>query len=519
MIGCRVMERASKDGSHGAPPDGARFRLHPRVELREIGADALEVVDHRTEFRLALEDIAPPELDSDVAALFESLGLCDGELTDAEVRARQHRFLDAEAWNERLERMRDLLAFAVEKVPFYRARRPQYDPARITDSGSLSGLPILRKADVRAAFLTLCADEVDLRAGLASGRFELAATSGTTDERMQAIADASLVRIPSDYDVLWNVARPEGTPRTAVLTSRTCLAAQCTLLPGAMADRLVHDYTLYLRPLRDPFRIDADEVHAMAEELWSFAPALLFVNPVYAHALGRRARELDVKLPPVDVVISAYQYLSHVQRRALGQLFGAPVRSSYSATELGGCQLGLECGRGRLHVREDHCLVEVLSRDGRTPSGKGELGAVVVTTLAGRTVPLVRYAVGDLAVLTDEACSCSLSDYPVLELHGRERDALLMGERWMTTRMVDEAIGAEEGVDFYCCRQRADGSLVIDVVESETPSCDAARLQARLETACAGVSVRVNLVDRLEPAPSLKYPLAAPWPSTATWFR
>src|SRR6185436_10820211 len=157
-------------------------------------------------------------------------------------------------------------------------------------------------------------------------------------------------------------------------------------------------------------------------------------------------------LPPVKLVISCYQYLSQLQRRALERTFGAPVRNLYAATELGGCQLGLECKHGRLHVREDHCLVE--SVVGGRPAAAGEVGALVVSTLASKTMPLVRYVVGDLGELDgaldgQDPCDCPLSEWPSMRFHGRERDALYVNGRFFTTRDVDALVGLEAGVDFY----------------------------------------------------------------------
>ena len=62
---------------------------------------------------------------------------------------RQFRSL-AHRERQLLARTRDLLEFAVEEVPFYRAAAARYAPAQVETLSDLRHLPLLRKADLRA---------------------------------------------------------------------------------------------------------------------------------------------------------------------------------------------------------------------------------------------------------------------------------------------------------------------------------------------------------------------------------
>jgi len=494
------------------PAHDPALRLHPSVEVTPLAA-GFELHDRRTAFRLALDD-APPlragdPLPDGLCDLLGSLGLLDENLPDVEVRRRQGRFANEQSWPERLERFRDLLTFARTRVPFYARQAALYDPERLDSRDSLNALPRLDRRTVRAAFMELCDRELDVKAAMRSGRLELASTSGSTDERLQVLTDASLVRIPAEFRAIFalgpSAAPPGESPRTAVFTSRTCLSEQCRLEASPLASRIVHDYTLFLPAPHDPFRLEADEVRQISDELHQFRPAFFFVNPVYAHLLARRAAELDVRLPSVALTLSCYQYASKFQRRALERHFGAAVRNLYAATELGGCQVGLECHRGELHLREDHCLVELMV--GERDAEADEPGAVIVSTLAGRTMPLIRYELGDLAAPRDERCDCPLADWPVMTFHGRTAEALFVDRRWMTTRDIDEAMPTDAGIDFYCCRQTATREFSIEVVPALGASFRPSLLRERLQDLFGGGEFRINEVRALSPLPSLKYPL------------
>jgi len=99
-------------------------------------------------------------------------------------------------------------------------------------------------------------------------------------------------------------------------------------------------------------------------------------------SLADRAESCGYTFPPVSAILCSYQYLSHCQRRALARHFAAPLLALYSATELGGSQIGVGCPEGNLHVRLDQVFVELLA-GGKSVSG-AELGSVSITWIFRR---------------------------------------------------------------------------------------------------------------------------------------
>ncbi len=76
------------------------------------------------------------------------------------------------------------------------------------------------------------------------------------------------------------------------------------------------------------------------------------------------------------------------------------------------------------HIQSENLIVEVLHPDG-TECKPGETGEVVLTTLHNFAMPLIRYQLGDYAVV-GEACPCGRG-LPVLErIHGRQRNMLVL---------------------------------------------------------------------------------------------
>jgi phenylacetate-CoA ligase len=476
--------------------------LRKNVEIVARGAET-EIVDHGTGLTLTVEGFS---LSGDGVEALSALGLIEEGLSLDEIRARQRPVRRGPLEAQRLRHWRELLEFVVKQVPFYRARAGRYDASTISSLEDIACLPLMRKADVRANFPQgLVAEGVDVAAGLVTGSLELAGSSGTTEERLQVVSDMEITSMPDDFEALWHLPETDATPRTAVLTSPTCMGTQCHLGQAPYENRVRGEFTLFLNSTVDLFSTPKSTFENVADELRRFAPDLLFVNPVYLHWFARRARELSIELPRPKIILSCYQYLSKVQRRALSEMFGVPVYDFYASTDLAGARIAVECDRGRLHVREDHVFVEVQGAQG--PKPRGELGALAVTALVNRVMPLVRYLVGDVGRLIESDCGCVISDWDCLELHGRSKDLLRLDERWVTTREVDDVISAVQGIDFYRCDQTGPSTLRVQAVASAGQAFSAEEISVRLKAGLGVEQVRVDKVTRLDPEPSLKYRL------------
>ena len=115
-------------------------------------------------------------------------------------------------------------------------------------------------------------------------------------------------------------------------------------------------------------------------------------------------------------------------RELCQQVWDVKLVDVYSTVELG--YLALQCPEHEhYHVQSEGVLLEVLDENDQ-PCAPGEMGRVIVTNLHNFAFPLIRYEVGDYAVV-GEACDCGRG-LPVLKhIKGRYRNILTMpsGER------------------------------------------------------------------------------------------
>ena len=160
-------------------------------------------------------------------------------------------------------------------------------------------------------------------------------------------------------------------------------------------------------------------LHVLDAWLDRHLPQVLLTYPsVLAELVRQRAtRGAPAGLREVSLVS---ERVADTLVHQLRQDWNVRVTQIYSAIDAG--YLALQCDQGRLHVQSEAVHVEVLRDDGG-PCEVGEAGRVVVTPLHLLATPLLRYALGDYAVL-GPACPCG-REHPVLErVLGRERNLL-----------------------------------------------------------------------------------------------
>lgn len=191
--------------------------------------------------------------------------------------------------------------------------------------------------------------------------------------------------------------------------------------------------------------LDTDPVYLMV----SFARALdlVAVDEAYVYSVGRnqgRTLEALALLDPTVIfaVPSMYERCWPSLRQSYGELGRGSLRkvvflgervpkqlraeletereievfSYYGAAETS--SLGIECSaHAGIHLYTDRNLFEL----GPSERG-GSDGQLVVTSLTQKTVPLIRYALGDEIVLMPGACPCGLP-YPRVNVLGRAGDS------------------------------------------------------------------------------------------------
>lgn len=362
-----------------------------------------------------------------------------------------------------LQGIRTVHGYARAHVPYY--ADPAYD-VTIDSLEDLAGLPILDKQTVR---------EIGPEPFWSnrSGWFQTDQTSGSTGAVVRVRHDAAsygyhgatVVRrfLSTGYRPWWVIAQIKPFPRPARWFQRIGLFRR-TVVPSGQPEQHMKDGVL------------------------DVAPQLLMGYPVMLRALLHTLTEQEISRlrKTLRLVFSDSELLTPEARADLAAQFGVPVCDEYSAYEV--LTVGAHCRYGSMHVDEDRVLLELVDDDDR-PVADGIEGTVVVTHFRERAMPLLRYRLGDRAVLQPPGCRCGSRFRRMVLTQGRSEDYVQVpgGRRIYIPTFVGIGITLP-GFREFMVRQDAAGVITVHLVHDSDSGMT-------FEQAAAGV--RAALADFL----------------------
>lgn len=165
---------------------------------------------------------------------------------------------------------------------------------------------------------------------------------------------------------------------------------------------------------------------------------IIIADPTWLVSLSEIAQREGA--PAVKLMIAAGDRMSDPYRHYVQEVWNTPVVLGYGSTEMGG-GLGMECRRREgYHIDEFNFWVEILNPDAE---GFGEL---VVTTLARRTMPLIRYRTRDVTRFLDGNCPCGATIRRIAKIRGRRDEMVVMGAGNLYPEIFEKVLEGVEGV-------------------------------------------------------------------------
>jgi phenylacetate-CoA ligase len=329
---------------------------------------------------------------------------------------RVRREMEASQWwpRERLQalqtqRLQALLQHAAAHVPYYRElfQRLGFDPGSVRGPADLQALPFLSKAEIRAHSDALRADDAR---GLA--RFN---TGGSSGEPL--IFYIGTERVTHDVAAKWRATRwwnvDIGDREIVVWGSPIELGTQDRL--RLWRDRLMRT------ELMPAFEMSDEKVDSFIARIRARRPHMLFGYPSAISHIAQRAERRGLSMGDLGlrVVFVTSERLYDHQRALISRVFNCPVANGYGGRDAG--FIAHECPAGQMHITAEDLVVEIVDEAGQVlPDGQS--GEIVVTHLATRDYPFIRYRTGDVGRLSRQPCSCGRG-LPVLEaIEGRSTD-------------------------------------------------------------------------------------------------
>ncbi len=326
------------------------------------------------------------------------------------------------------QRLADLVGYVRRRSPFYR----QLYSALPEGCHELPRLPPVSKRQLMAAFDDWVTDirvrRVELSGFLADtqrighlylDRYAVYTSSGTTGQPGVYLHDSNAQCV---YESLLKVRfDPAGFVERSLSVLGKRGFAMIAATGGHFAGTATWERWRQLHP-----RVEA-RVFSVAlplveliQQLNEFQPAFVASYPstILLLAQEQRRGRLKVKL---SAAWMGGEGLSAAARTEIEQAFGCRTVEDYGTSEFMNIAFG--CDHGWLHVNADWVLLEPVDADFQ-PVPPGEPShTVLLTNLANRVQPFIRYQLGDSITFNPERCRCG-NPLPAIRVEGRSDEIL-----------------------------------------------------------------------------------------------
>lgn len=330
---------------------------------------------------------------------------------------RFYRFLNESQWWSRLrleqyqnERLRLLLRYAYKNVPYYEDlfRRNKLSPDDFCSIRDLEKLPVLTKEEVISNFDKLIARNIPLKEQ--KKRFHLRCTSGSTGKPMFCYDDDKYHFINLAIDQWWKKrSNIDSASRYISLWSKPFVEKNIRDI------KLYEPYYMRLSLSNMPQSIDRLEEHLKL--IKAFKPVYIRGSPSFLYALACYGQNKGFNNIHFRVFYSYYENLYQYQKEVIEGQFQCEIFRWYATEE---CSIiAIECNKhAGMHIESRKGVLEIIDEAGNVmPYGKR--GRIIYTRFNNFVMPLIRYELGDIGIISDKQCLCGMQ-LPLLEsLDGR----------------------------------------------------------------------------------------------------
>jgi phenylacetate-CoA ligase len=208
----------------------------------------------------------------------------------------------------------------------------------------------------------------------------------------------------------------------------------------------------------------------MVVRLNQFQPAILAPYASVGALLASEQEAGRLHIKPTLVVLAA-EGLPLGENERFARAFHAKVRHTYIATE---CTLiAYSCEHDWLHVSSDWLVAEPVDANYRPVPPGEQSHTVLVTNLANRVQPVLRYDLGDSILVRPDPCPCG-NMLPAIRVQGRAADTLTFSRDGAKVSVPPLAFEMDltPGVDLFQLVQTTPTSLRVRLRIADTADPD-----------------------------------------------
>jgi len=308
-----------------------------------------------------------------------------------------------------------IVQHAFRNVPFYRGvlDKGMVPLDAVNSIKDINELPVLSKEQIRENPDMFLADGFDRKKVITIN------TSGTSGKTLKIYVDHDSRRYGyAFFSRLKKWAGVDCSLPNVTFAGRTFIHPDTTRPPFWRRNIKMNNW------LFSSYHLSPDNLASYVDKLQSIAPHFIDSYPSSIYTLANYMLENNIDAVRPQAIITSAETLFDYQRKAIESAFHCPVFDQYGSAEQ--VVFISQCEHGSYHVHTEFGYVEFLRQDG-SQAAPGEEARLICTGFTNRAMPLIRYDIGDTAVLAKEqSCPCG-RNFPVVEkIIGRTDDILVL---------------------------------------------------------------------------------------------
>lgn len=391
-----------------------------------------------------------------------------------------------------LARMKELLTYSYEHVPYYRRVFDDcgFDPYSFSKIEEIEVLPLLNKDLVREHFEDLLSDCYPAHARM------LATTGGTTGNQSRFYVENNYYQVELPFvESIWSRVGYHSGSRVAVLRNHSFEKGRLFAVDWKRRRLLI-----------DNFHLTDSNMERILSKLAQSRIEFLHTYPSAAMSLSRHIKRSGYHMQHrLKAILVTSENIYPGQKEYIEDAFGCRPFTFYGHSERG-CIAGW-CEESDLyHVQSEYGYMELVDESNRVIREPGSLGEIVCTGFYNRAMPLIRYQTGDYTLYADATvCTCGRSYRLLNPVRGRWSQEMLIckdGSRVSTTALNTHS-DVFRNVKCYQLYQDTVGRCAIRVVRTEayTEQDEAIIMQEFAQKLGPNMDLEVHYVDDIERTP------------------
>lgn len=241
-----------------------------------------------------------------------------------------------------------------------------------------------------------------------------------------------------------------------------------------------------------------EKIQNIIKELIEFKPQIIrgYVSSLYS--IAQVVEKQNIKFSTLEAITTSAEYLPCGIWEYFEKVFACPVYNLYGGTEAPSIAVNKK-DTHNLEISEDLYYVEVLDENGNDVKA-GEQGLITITDLHSYATPLIRYQIGDMAIIDENFYKLGTEFRYFKSVEGRTNDifeledgSLIYSHLWFVY------FRTENWIEKFKVVQETKKDINVKLLVSENYNHDSLiKLQNKINEIYPNLDFKWELVDKFD---------------------